>query len=397
MNRRLVIAMVVVLPAWLVIELAFWPRVAGGADMLARLGLGTFTRATAYAQAHYRWFGAAVATQLVLCLALATEPVSRALELLLASGGPVRGAAWISMVCLAGSHGLGLAFGFVSGHLLDLQYGLTQQSTWAWLKEQLLARGLSAGFTAAAVAAAIWTAQSFGRRWWLASSVLTGAAVVGVMMLQPVAIDPLFDHYAPLAGRPGSEHFLALAQRAGFDPARLSVAEVSHRTTKGNAFVNGLGPTERIALWDTFLEASRADEAELVLAHELGHWLAGHVRIGTALALVAILAVPMLGSFVFPCPGPRDVPALLLALLLVRLSSLPVENAVSRAIEAQADWLSLRLTGKPDAFIRAEEQLARQNLSEPAPTAAAVWFFYTHPPAADRIAMAERYARSRPR
>ncbi|MBI2944586.1 MAG: M48 family metalloprotease [Candidatus Wallbacteria bacterium] len=394
MNRRMALALLTVLPAWLIIELCFWPHPQGASEMLARLGAGPYTTASAYCRTRYGWFALACGAQLALWLALASPLVSRAFEAAVARFSPVARAAAIALACTALARSLSLTFGFASGHLLDRAYGLTRQSTWAWLTEQLLEHALAASVTVAAAAAVIWAAGRFGRGWWLVSTAVLSAGTLALVAAQPLLIDPLFDRYIPLQGTPGSERLMELARRAGFDPARLSVALVSHRTTKGNAFVNGLGPTERIALWDTFLEASRADEAELVLAHELGHWRAGHVALGTALALVGLALAMMLFSALFPVPTPRDVPAILLTVFILRVACLPVENAVSRAIEAQADFLSLRYTNRAEAFIRAEEQLARQNLSDPDPPPLAVWLLFTHPPTSERIAMAQRFARA---
>jgi len=69
----------------------------------------------------------------------------------------------------------------------------------------------------------------------------------------------------------------------------------------------------------------------------------------------------------------------------------PVQNAVSRHFERQADMVSLELTRTPDVFIAAEKKLARDNISNVAPPLVSVWFFNTHPPAVERIQMAEEW------
>jgi STE24 endopeptidase len=81
--------------------------------------------------------------------------------------------------------------------------------------------------------------------------------------------------------------------------------------------------------------------------------------------------------------------------LVLHLVSLPVQSAISRHFERQADRASLELTGNPAAFVRAEVDLARSNLSDLDPPAPLVWLLYTHPPVAERIRMAESFAAER--
>jgi STE24 endopeptidase len=93
--------------------------------------------------------------------------------------------------------------------------------------------------------------------------------------------------------------------------------------------------------------------------------------------------------------GPADVaglPLFLLVLFVLNLVGLPIQNAVSRHFERQADWTSLELTGNPAAFIRAEVDLARSNLADLNPPRPVVWLLYTHPPVAERIRMADAFA-----
>ena len=57
----------------------------------------------------------------------------------------------------------------------------------------------------------------------------------------------------------------------------------------------------------------------------------------------------------------------------------------------QADATSLELARKPDAFIAAEKRLAVDNVGNVAPTPFNTWMFATHPPAVERMEMAERW------
>ena len=62
--------------------------------------------------------------------------------------------------------------------------------------------------------------------------------------------------------------------------------------------------------------------------------------------------------------------------------------------ERQADRHALRVTGQVDAYRSAFNKLARQNKADPDPHRLEVLLFHSHPPIADRLAMADRFSRA---
>jgi len=96
--------------------------------------------------------------------------------------------------------------------------------------------------------------------------------------------------------------------------------------------------------------------------------------------------------------SPADPAGLPLVVLLIVLGSwiaAPVENAVARSFERQADLAALDLANQPDAFIEAERKLAITNKSNVAPTPFSIWLFASHPPPVERILMAKTWLASR--
>ena len=85
---------------------------------------------------------------------------------------------------------------------------------------------------------------------------------------------------------------------------------------------------------------------------------------------------------------------MLLAASVVNFLAMPAVNAISRSWEREADRASLELSGKPEAFVRAEVELSRRNLSEIEPGALTVFWLYSHPPVLERIRMGEEFART---
>ena len=96
--------------------------------------------------------------------------------------------------------------------------------------------------------------------------------------------------------------------------------------------------------------------------------------------------------------GPGDPGVVPLVLALVALGGFvvsPIENTISRAMEARADLTSLNATGDVDAFVAMQRRLAVHALSDPRPPRWAQVWFGTHPTALERVGIAEAYVRLR--
>ena len=82
------------------------------------------------------------------------------------------------------------------------------------------------------------------------------------------------------------------------------------------------------------------------------------------------------------------LPLMMLLLVLVQLIVEPLVNGVSRHHERQSDRYALEKTGLDAAYRSAYSKLARQNKSDPDPHPLEVFLFHSHPPIAERVAMA---------
>jgi STE24 endopeptidase len=69
---------------------------------------------------------------------------------------------------------------------------------------------------------------------------------------------------------------------------------------------------------------------------------------------------------------------------------MPIENAISRKLETDADIMALKMAGDEEAFISLMERLAEKNLSDPNPNRLIELLFYSHPPISKRIALAKK-------
>ncbi len=86
---------------------------------------------------------------------------------------------------------------------------------------------------------------------------------------------------------------------------------------------------------------------------------------------------------------PSTLPLLMLTLTVLGLVLEPLQNIISRRYERQCDRYALERTGMRAAYISAFRKLARQNKDDPNPHPLEVFLFHSHPPIAERLAMAE--------
>jgi STE24 endopeptidase len=280
------------------------------------------------------------------------------------------------------------------------RYGLSTRGWGLWARDVAVSTAISAVVTAVALLALLWLIRRLPRTWWAWSALAAAGFVVVASFLYPLVIEPAFNTFEPLPAGELRTDLLALAQESGVPVSDVLVSDASRRTTALNAYVSGFGSTRRIVVYDTVLEQLPNAEIESIVAHELGHVVHRDVLTGTLMgALGAAAAAALLGWLLSWTPllrragadspgDPRVVPLLLFLVALGGLLGTPVQNLVSRHIEARADLFALDLTRDPGAFISMQRRLAETNLSDPAPPAAWQWFFGSHPTAAQRVAFA---------
>ena len=302
---------------------------------------------------------------------------------------------------------LGLAAQLPSALLFDwLQprlHGLSSQSLGRFLSTLAIdALVEAAGLTA--LAFGLWGLMRRTRRWWL----LLGLPC-GVLVALSGAADParISLHYqtAPLPPGPQRAAVEGVLARAGLQAEEILVIDARRDTNMLDAFVSGEGPTRRIFLFDTLVEALPPAELAGVIAHELGHL--GEHRLRNALIAGAAmpLLLALLAGFLSLLAGtgrcgfrdPREPAALPAALLfgwLVATLATPPSLAWGRRLELEADRAALELLRDPASLRSALVRLARTNQADPAPPWPVVLLLYAHPPVAERLGAVEAWARA---
>jgi STE24 endopeptidase len=270
--------------------------------------------------------------------------------------------------------------------------GLVTQSWPGYGFDLVRSWAIGAVFAGIGAAIAVGLIRRMPRTWWIPGSVAVVAFGAITTYAGPIVLDPIFNRFTPLPAGQTRSDVLDLARKAGVDVGQVYVMDASRRTTAANAYVNGLGHTKRVVLYDNLLDDFSRDETRLVVAHELGHvryddlprglvWLA----IVTPFGLFAASRMTLRLAPQEERPGPAVLPALALSVAVIVFLITTVSNQLSRRIEARADSYSLQLTDEPDAFISFQRRIALKNVSDPDPWDWTSFLFGTHPTTVDRI------------
>jgi len=303
----------------------------------------------------------------------------------------------------AAAAGLSVAIAVVTvpfgiwAHERSVDAGLSTQSLAGWAGDWAKATTIGAILAGAIGTLALALIRRFGNRWWIPGSVAVVAGAAVFTWLAPVVLAPLFNKFDELPPGQARSDVLELADKAGVDVGHVYRVDASRRTTAINAYVNGLGSSKRVVLYDTLLNDLNRGERRAVVAHELGHVHGNDIQRGLLFVAIATpLGLIFAGGMARGIAGRRGVqqgtpaflPALALGLAVTSFVIGVAGNQLSRAVEARADTFSLQLTDDPKGMIELQQQLAERNLGDPDPPGAFSFVFGTHPSTIDRIGTA---------
>ena len=284
-------------------------------------------------------------------------------------------------------------------------YGLSNQTFARWLDHSL--KGLLVNVVLYGTTFAVLRQLIRGspRRWWVYCSLFVGGMVFFMAFIYPIWIDPLFNRFGPMQDKKLEANITALAQRAGIEGARIYEVDMSADTKAINAYVNGLGSTTRIVLWDTIIAKLDREELRVIMAHEMGHYVLRHVLIGCLLMAltyaVAFFLVDRLGNRIISKLRNRlgfeslsdlgGITLLILFITVFQFLSAPLLNVVSRYHEHEADRFALEMTRNSRASALAFVKLQQENLGVPRPAFLVMLWRGTHPALGERIDFANSY------
>lgn len=282
-------------------------------------------------------------------------------------------------------------------HERSVDVGLSTQSIGGWLSDWGKGAAIGAVLAGLVGTFALWLMRRFRSRWWIPGSVAVVIAATVLTWLAPVLLAPLFNKFDELPPGEARSDVLELAKKADVNVGHVYVVDASKRTTAINAYVNGIGSSKRVVLYDTLVHDLNRGERRAVVAHELGHVHGNDIQRGLlfvaivtplSLIFISLMARGIAGRRGAEPGTPAFLPAFALAIAATSFVIGIAGNQLSRSVEARADTFSLQLTDDPRGMIELQQQLADRNLSDPDPPGIFSFLFGTHPPAIDRIGAA---------
>ena len=291
--------------------------------------------------------------------------------------------------------------------VLEERFGFNKMTFTLWLADLLKSTLVGAAIGLPLAALVLWLMGAAGHLWWLWAWCVWMGFNLLLMVVYPTLIAPLFNKFRPLEDATLKARVTTLMQRCGFSAKGLFVMDGSKRSAHANAYFTGFGAAKRVVFYDTLLSKLAPAEVDAVLAHELGHFKHKHILkriVGMfALSLAGFALLGWLsvqdwfytGLGVIPnfhitgvAGAPNDALALLLFLLVMPVFSFfisPVFAQMSRRDEFQADAYAVAQTSGAD-LRTALLKLFEDNASTLTPDPVFARFYYSHPPASERLA-----------
>lgn len=246
----------------------------------------------------------------------------------------------------------------------------------------------------------LWLMNQTGSLWWLWTWIVWVAFQMLVLLIYPTFIAPIFNKFEPLKDDALRARIESLMKRCGFAAKGLFVMDGSRRSAHGNAYFTGFGASKRIVFFDTLLARLSGQEIEAVLAHELGHFKRRHVMkrmlVSFVLSLVLLALLGWLAQRTWFYTGLGVTPSLdssnagaalvlfFLAIPVFLFFATPFSSLTSRKHEFEADAFAASQTDAQD-LVSALVKLYEDNASTLTPDPVYTAFYYSHPPASQRI------------
>ena len=286
---------------------------------------------------------------------------------------------------------------------LEERFGFNKMTWGLWLRDTVVSTLVGAAIGLPIAALILWIMGATGTLWWLWAWAAWMGFNLLLMLVYPMFIAPIFNKFQPLDDPTLKARVTALMSRCGFRAKGLFVMDGSRRSAHANAYFTGFGASKRVVFYDTLLRQLNAGEVEAVLAHELGHFMHRHI----VKRLVAMFALSLAGFALLgwvstqawfytglgvqpnmSTAAPNSALALLLFMLAVPVFGFfvaPLSARLSRRHEFEADAYAIAQTSGAD-LSAALLKLYQDNASTLTPDPVFVKFYYSHPPASERLA-----------
>lgn len=242
--------------------------------------------------------------------------------------------------------------------------------------------------------------EKLGDKWWVYAFVFLTLVQLLLIFIYPSFIAPIFNKFSPLQEGEVKEKIIHLLERCGFKSSGLFVMDASKRSGHGNAYFTGFGKNKRVVFFDTLINSLDAEEVEAVLAHELGHMKKKHILKsmikGFVMSFIGLAVLGYLKNDVAFFQGhgvqtPTNYMALTLFSMVAGVYTYfltPFLAYFSRKYEYEADQFASE-HAKASKLITALVKMYKDNASTLTPDPVYSKFYFSHPPASERVTYLE--------
>ena len=296
---------------------------------------------------------------------------------------------------------LDLPFELYSTFRVEQRFGFNRMTWKLYVADMIKGAVVGAVIGLPLAALILWIMGATGHLWWLWAWGTWVLFNVLILVFYPTVIAPIFNKFEPLADESLKDRVQALMARCGFAAKGLFVMDGSRRSAHANAYFTGFGAAKRVVFFDTLLNKLSAGEVEAVLAHELGHFKHKHVtQRMVAMFALSLAGFALLGwlsgqAWFYTALGVQpsmatanNALALLLFLLVTPVFAYfvsPMFTQLSRKHEFEADAYACQQASGGD-LAAALLKLHEDNAATLTPDPLYVRFYYSHPPASERLA-----------
>jgi STE24 endopeptidase len=292
---------------------------------------------------------------------------------------------------------LALPFGICRTFRIENKYGFNTLTVKLWTADMLKSTLISTILTSLILSVSFWIIQTSSEYWWFFVWGFFFVFSMLIMFISPYVIEPLFNKFTPVEGDALEEKIRSMMEKAGIKVSRVFKIDASKRSHHTNAYFTGIGRVKRIVLFDTLLNKMTQSEVLAVLAHEAGHWKKKHILkriifvecMSFVIAYISfrVLKADFLAS-VFGIQEATFFAKLGILGFLFSIMSfpfIPLSSYFSRRHEYEADRFATALTSDPESLATSLVKLSKDNLSNLHPHPLYAIFYYSHPPAVERV------------
>jgi len=281
--------------------------------------------------------------------------------------------------------------------VIEEKFGFNKSTPAQFIKDEVMQLTLAAVIGLPILALVLWVMDSVGEYWWVWAWAILISFSLLMSWLFPTLIAPLFNKFTPMEDGELKTRISGLLERCGFNSQGIFIMDGSKRSGHGNAYFTGIGNNKRIVFYDNLVASLDDEELEAVLAHELGHFKCKHVvKMLITSSITSLIGFGILGWMIkedwfFTGLGvsqPSNAAALLLFMLVAPIFTFfmqPVSAYFQRKFEFEADDFAAQ-HAQASRLVSGLVKLYEENASTLTPDPLYASFYYSHPPAAVRIA-----------